>query len=77
MYGRLVIVYSLHFRIFTRSGSKPTLVFVHRDHSINNYVTEMRDLNLNAVAFYKEVVSGKVEDVRRFLEKFQSGLLLH
>lgn len=60
-------------KIFTRTNQKAALVFVHRDHSVSNYVAEMQNLHLNAVAFYKEVVSGDTGDIIKFLERFRTG----
>jgi len=60
-------------KIFVQTGKKPTLVFVHRDHSSNDYVKELVDLNINAVSYYKQVLGGGLQDIKTFLENFRTG----
>eukprot|EP00794_Sanderia_malayensis_P016775 gene16775-18470_t len=60
-------------RIFNRTKHKNALVFVHKDHSVNEYVREMQDLHLNAVAFYRQVLSGATADIIKFLDEFRTG----
>ena len=56
-----------------QTGKRPTLVFVHRDHSSNTYVKELVALNLDAVSYYKQVLSGGLDDIKQFLEDFRTG----
>ena len=56
-----------------KTGKKPSLVFVHRDHSSNDYVRELKDLNINAVAYYKQLLGGGLQDIQNFLEDFRTG----
>ncbi len=63
----------LPFRIFNRTHQKNALVFVHRDHSVHEYVTEMQNFHLNAVAYYQQVLSGATGDIIKFLDDFRTG----
>ncbi|XP_068755652.1 DEAD-box ATP-dependent RNA helicase CshC-like [Montipora capricornis] len=60
-------------RIFRESKQKSALVFIHRLHSVNNFVWELRDLGLNAVALYKKVADQDPEQFKEFLEHFRTG----
>eukprot|EP00795_Rhopilema_esculentum_P012942 gene12942-3701_t len=60
-------------KVFIKTGKKPVLVFVHKDHSTSDYVAEMRDLNLNAVALYKELLGGQIQSIKQFLQDFRTG----
>lgn len=60
-------------RIFRESNQKAALVFVHRLHSVDSFVWELRDLGLNAVALYKKVADQNPEQFQEFLEQFRTG----
>ncbi|XP_029189872.2 probable ATP-dependent RNA helicase YfmL [Acropora millepora] len=60
-------------RIFRESSQKAALVFVHRLHSVDSFVWELRDLGLNAVALYKKVADQNPEQFQEFLEQFRTG----
>lgn len=60
-------------RIFRESKQKSALVFIHRLHSVDNFVWELRDLGLNAVALYKKVADQDPEKFKEFLEHFRTG----
>ena len=67
-------MFSLVFRLFLKTGKKQILVFVHRDHSSNDYVKELCDLNINAVSYYKQILGGSLQDIHTFLDDFKTGL---
>ena len=48
-------------------------MFVHRLHSVDSFVWELRDLGLNAVALYKKVADQNPEQFQEFLEQFRTG----
>ncbi len=61
--------------MFRRSERKNALVFVHRDHSVREYVEEMKNLHLNAVTFHQQVMSGNTGEIINFLHDFRTGIL--
>lgn len=48
-------------------------MFIHRLHSVDTFVWELRDLGLNAVALYKKVANQDPDEFRDFLEQFRTG----
>ena len=48
-------------------------MFIHRLHSVDTFVWELRDLGLNAVALYKKVANQDPGEFRDFLEQFRTG----
>ena len=61
------------FRIFRESNQKSALVFIHRLHSVDSFVWELRDLGLNAVALYRKVANQDPEEFEQFLMQFRTG----
>lgn len=60
-------------RVFRESGQKSGLVFIHRLQSVDDFVWELRDLGLNAVALYQKVANQDPEEYEKFLTEFQTG----
>ena len=48
-------------------------MFIHRLHSVDTFVWELRDLGINAVALYKKVANQDPEEFKDFLEQFRTG----
>lgn len=48
-------------------------MFIHRLHSVDSFVWQLRELDLNAVALYKKVANQDHEEYRKFLSDFQTG----
>lgn len=61
------------FRIFTKSGQKSALVFIHRNQSVDDFVWELRYLGLQAVALYKKIATQNPSNHETFLMDFKSG----
>lgn len=60
-------------RVFRESSQKSGLVFIHRLLSVDDFVWELRDLGLNAVALYQKVANQDPEEYEKFLAEFQTG----
>ena len=50
------------------------LVFIQRGLSVVQFVEELKEFGLEAVAFYKEIESGEAKAMDKFFQDFRSGI---
>ncbi|XP_032234811.2 DEAD-box ATP-dependent RNA helicase CshC [Nematostella vectensis] len=60
-------------KIYESSNQKSALVFIHRNHSVDDFVWELRYLGLNAAALYKQVAIPDPTKYHKFLRDFRTG----
>ena len=60
-------------RIFRETHQQSALVFIHRKHSVDDFVWELKELGMNAVALYQQVANQNTGEFEKFLKDFRTG----